>query len=152
MIADFLSRCVDLFSSGAISSLFSNLGASTSLPILPLFEGSPTCLPAGGWRRHLSPFYLGCCQLSLSYDVVGVDSGSVRCGRFVEEAAIGHEGGGNVGVGSQSHAREDKPDGASGHPGDGGCCCREQEKEEDEGCHYNRERAKDAGCGEEEIV
>jgi hypothetical protein len=50
MIVDFLSRCVDLFST---------LGVASSLPILPLIEGSPACLPAGGWRRLLSLFYLG---------------------------------------------------------------------------------------------
>jgi hypothetical protein len=80
MIADFLSRRVDLFSSGtppplsflpwvmppltlsfyslkeamlayqpeagarAGSSLFSTLGATSSLPILPIIEGSPACL------------------------------------------------------------------------------------------------------------
>jgi hypothetical protein len=101
MIADILSRRVDLFSSGtppplsflpwvmppltlsfyslkeamlayqpeagarAGSSLFSTLGATSSLPILPIIEGSPACLWAGGEVRStpLESFCPYCCYL-----------------------------------------------------------------------------------------
>jgi hypothetical protein len=89
--------------------------------------------------------------LSLTYDVAGWDGWSVWRGRFAEEAASNHEGeGGNVGVGSQSHAREDKHVHGSRHPGNRGCYCVEEEEEGEEGeeeeedrCHYKHARAEE---------
>jgi hypothetical protein len=89
---------------------------------------------------------------AVSYDAAGADDGSVQRARFAEEDPSGDEGGVSVGVGSPSRAREGKRVGGSGHPGQGGYFCGEEEdeEEEEEVRHSMRAGAEDAGCPKEE--